>query len=207
MRRRQSSGVRLGRPAQEVLLTDINALVSDNIGPIVAGLVIVVLALAFAVVGLIRRVRKLGRRLESLTRGGDESSFEDVLGSHLERVRKVVDDVNTVAARTAVLERDLVGTLGRIGLVRFNPFEDTGGNQSFALALLDAEEDGIIISSLHARGATRIYAKAIAAGRPEAALSDEEAEALDLARDATGGRVAIRGRAAAGLPPGSRGGG
>src|ERR1019366_230817 len=84
--------------------------------------------------------------------------------------------------------------------------EDAGGNQSFALALLDAEEDGIVILSLHSRGSTRIYAKAIAAGRPEAALSDEETEALGLARDATGGRVAIRGRAAAGRPAGSRGG-
>ena len=75
----------------------------------------------------------------------------------------------------------------RIGLVRFNPFEDTGSNQSFALALLDADDDGVVISSLHARGGTRIYAKAVAAGRPEATLSEEEAQALDLARDATGG--------------------
>ena len=49
----------------------------------------------------------------------------------------------------------------RVGLVRFNPFEDTGGNQSFALALLDAEGNGWVLSSLHARTGTRVYAKPI----------------------------------------------
>ena len=142
---------------------------------------VVVLALAIAVVGLIRRVRSLGRRLESLTRGGDESSLEDVLGSHLERVKQVVSDVDAVAARTAVVERDLQASFGRIGLVRFNPFEDTGGNQSFALAMLDGRGDGFVVSSLHARAGTRVYAKAIARGASEAALSDEEGEALRLA--------------------------
>jgi hypothetical protein len=134
--------------------------------------------LAAAVVGLIRRVRRLGRRLESLTRGGDESSLEDVLGSHLDRVRQVVRDVESVSARTASVERDLVGTFSRIGLVRFNPFEDTGGNQSFALAMLDGNGDGFVVSSLHARAGTRLYAKSVSGGASDAALSDEEGEAL-----------------------------
>ena len=168
-------------PPSEAVLTDIDALVSANIGPIVGGLVIVVLALAFAVVGLIRRVRSLGRRLESLTQGSDESSLEAVLGWHLERVKQVVADVQTVAARTAVVERDLQSSFGRIGLVRYNPFEDTGGNQSFALAMLDGRGDGFVVSSLHARAGTRVYAKAIGGGASEAALSDEEGEALRLA--------------------------
>ena len=69
----------------------------------------------------------------------------------------------------------------RVGLVRFNPFEDTGGNQSFALAMTDANGDGVVVSSLHARAGTRVYGKAVVAGRSDAALSDEEAEALRLA--------------------------
>jgi hypothetical protein len=161
---------------------DLDALVSANIGPIIGGLLIVVLALGFAVVGLIRRVRRLGRRLESLTRGSDDQSFEAVLGSHLERVRQVVRDVDLVAARTSVLERDLQGSFSRVGLVRFNPFEgDTGGNQSFALALIDGRGDGFVVSSLHARAITRMYAKAVTAGASEAALSDEESAALQQA--------------------------
>ncbi len=153
-----------------------------------------------------RRVGALRGRLDRITRGEDGDSLQGVLETHLVRVVEVQAEVVDLARRTDRLEVDGRRAFQRIGLVRFNPFEDTGGNQSFALALLDAEDDGIVMSSLHSRGSTRIYAKAVAAGRPEAALSDEEAEALALARDATGGRVAIRGRAAAAQPAGGRAG-
>ncbi|HLY14572.1 MAG TPA: DUF4446 family protein [Candidatus Limnocylindrales bacterium] len=170
---------------------------------------VLIAMLGVSLVGLVllwRRMAVIQAHLERITRGDDGQSLQGVLETHLGRVVDVQSQVVGLAARTGQLEIDGRKAFQRIGLVRFNPFEDTGGNQSFALALLDAEEDGIIISSLHSRGATRIYAKAIAAGRPEAALSDEETEALGLARDATGGRVAIRGRASAGPPPAGRGG-
>jgi hypothetical protein len=108
-----------------------------------------------------------------------------VLERHLEHVHQLSRAVDTIDTRTAVLERDGRFAFQKIGLVRFNPFEDTGGNQSFALALLDANDDGIIVSSLHARSGTRIYAKSLSAGRSDSALSEEESEALRLA---TGGR-------------------
>lgn len=174
------------------MLDQLNALVSAYIGPIFVGLLVVVLLLVVAVVGLVRRSRALRRRLESLTQGSDASSLEEVLGGHMERVRAVVRDVDTVAARTAMLERDFQNAFGRVGLVRFNPFEDTGGNQSFALALLDGRGDGFVVSSLHARAGTRVYAKVVTRGTSEAALSAEESEALKqaLAKPAPGGQGA-----------------
>jgi hypothetical protein len=89
-----------------------------------------------------------------------------------------------------VLEAVQKKAVQKTGLVRYNPFEDTGGNQSFAVALLDANGDGVVISSLHARQNTRVYAKAIAGGRSEAALSDEESEALRnaMAQGSSGAR-------------------
>jgi hypothetical protein len=76
------------------------------------------------------------------------------------------------------VERELVGAFSRVGLVRFNPFEDTGGSQSFALAVLDGNGDGFVVSSLHARAGTRLYAKSVSRGASDSALSAEEAEAL-----------------------------
>ena len=140
-----------------------------------------IVVLLIAILLLVRRTSRLGKRLASLTQGSDAQSLEAVLGSHLERVRQVVADVGRVEARTAIIERDLLGSFGRVGLVRFNPFEDTGGNQSFALALLDGRGDGFVVSSLHARTGTRLYAKAIAKGASETALSTEESEALRIA--------------------------
>ena len=142
----------------------------------------ITLLLLLAVLWLGRRVSRLGRRLEGLTRGADGASLEQVVGAHFERVAAVTRDVERLGERATALETDARLAFRHIGLVRFNPFEDTGGNQSFALALLDAEGDGFVVSSLHARAGTRVYAKALARGRSEAALSDEETEAVRQAQ-------------------------
>jgi uncharacterized protein DUF4446 len=177
----------------------VTAFIQDNLAPIV-GLMILVLGVAMVVaVAAWRRAVGIDRHLEALTRGDDGRSLQGVLEAHLGRVAEVGNAVDRLTGRTSVLEAQGRKAFQRIGLVRFNPFEDTGSNQSFALALLDADDDGVVVSSLHARGGTRIYAKAVAAGRPEAALSDEETQALALARSATAGRVALADRTAAGV--------
>lgn len=127
---------------------------------------------------LARRVSALDRRFAGLTRGADGGSLEAVLGAHLERVEAVARHVDDIETRTGLLEAASRKAFSRVGLVRYNPFEETGGNQSFALALLDANGNGWVLSSLHARSGTRVYAKAIAAGRSETALSEEESAAL-----------------------------
>ncbi len=176
-----------------------SAFIQDNLGPVVGLLfVLVLVALGLATVAW-RRAAESDRRLEALTRGDDGRSLQGVLEAHLGRVAEVAGAVDRLSGRTGALEASGRKAFQRIGLVRFNPFEDTGSNQSFALALLDADDDGVVISSLHARGGTRIYAKAVASGRPEATLSDEEAQALALARAAAAGRVALADRAAAGV--------
>lgn len=137
-----------------------------------------VVVLAVVAVVLVRRTGRLARRIESLTRGSDERSLEAILDAHLTRVHQVIRELDQVEARTSVLERDLKRAFSRVGLVRYNPFEDTGGNQSFALALLDEHGDGFVVSSLHTRNLTRIYAKGVKGGHSDAGVSDEEAEAL-----------------------------
>ncbi len=145
------------------------------------GLGAVALGLIVAVIILARRTRRLGGRLAAITRGSEERSLEAILEAHLTRVHQAVRDLEEVEARTAVLERDLRRSFARVGLVRYNPFEDTGGNQSFALALLDAHGDGFVVSSLHSRNQTRVYAKGVKGGQSDSAVSDEEAEALRAA--------------------------
>jgi Protein of unknown function (DUF4446) len=130
------------------------------------------------VIVLARRIGSVDARLRGLTRGEGGRSLEAVLDAHLDRVDAVARDVDDLATRTDALEAAGRKAFSRVGLVRYNPFEETGGNQSFALALLDANGDGWVLSSLHARSGTRVYAKTIARGRSETALSDEESAAL-----------------------------
>jgi hypothetical protein len=160
---------------------DLNAFVSSNIGVIAVALAVAALVLLGALVLTARQARRLDRRLAQLTRGGDGESLEAVLKAHLDRVDAVGRELAELRTRTVSLETVLPRAFQRIGLVRFNPFEDTGGNQSFAVALLDARGDGFVISSLHARSGTRVYGKTVAGGASESTLSTEEAQAVKLA--------------------------
>jgi len=74
-----------------------------------------------------------------------------------------------------------------VGLVRFRAFQDTGGDQSFALALADGEGNGVVVSALYGRGATRIYAKPVEGWLSPKPLSEEEEAALGEARQAVVG--------------------
>jgi hypothetical protein len=145
-----------------------------------------------------RRIGRLRRQLDGLTRGADGANLGAVLDAHLDKVYAVARELDELSARSAMLEAAGRRAIQRVGLVRFNPFEDTGGNQSFAIALTDAAGNGFVLSSLHSRTGTRVYAKAVTDGRSDGALSEEEAEALRLAMAAPapaaagGGRVPDR---------------
>lgn len=177
---------RLGPPDQEDPPIDLDALIRPYLGALVAVLVVVVLVLLIAVLLVARRTRRIDARLAGLTRGEDGASLEAILGGRLDKVDDVARELDELAARMAILEGAQRKAFQRVGLVRYNPFEETGGNQSFALALLDAAGDGWVLSSLHARSGTRVYAKAIKAGRSDGALSEEEAAAIQQATGVTG---------------------
>jgi hypothetical protein len=170
-------------------LDDLNTLVAPYLGLAILLLAVACIGLVIAVVLLARRVSSLDHRLGGLTRGAEGQSLEAILDAHLDKVYAVSRDVDDLAARSARLEVTQRRAFQRSGLVRFNPFEDTGGNQSFALALLDAQGDGVVISSLHSRSGTRVYGKTVTAGRSETQLSTEEAEAMRLALAAETGSV------------------
>ena len=96
----------------------------------------------------------------------------------MQRLDRVADEVMSQAGRMRVVEADARRAVQRIGIVRYNPFEDTGGNQSFVLALIDAEGNGVLLTSLHARAGTRVYLRTVVGGHCDVALSAEETEAL-----------------------------
>ncbi len=166
-----------GGPLEEARI-NLNALVQPYLGVLIVGLAATVFVLVIAAVSLARRTRHLDTRFAGITRGSDGRSLEAILDAHLETVHAVSRELDEVATGMAILEGAQRRAFQRVGLVRYNPFEETGGNQSFALALLDAAGDGWVMSSLHARSGTRVYAKAIKAGRAEGGLSAEESDAI-----------------------------
>jgi hypothetical protein len=140
-----------------------------------AALVVAIVALLVSLVVLARGRARSSRPLPALV---DADALEAHLRDQQSHLQQLADSVGSLDARAGTLETDARRTVRHIGMVRFNPFEDTGSNQSFALALLDGDANGIILSSLHSRQQTRVYVKEIVAGRCDAPLSAEESEAL-----------------------------
>jgi Flp pilus assembly protein TadB len=148
---------------------------------LIVALSMAVVLLLVAVLLLWRRTRRTDSRLRGITRGAEGSSLEAVLDAHLDKVFAVARELDGLGDRMTAIEGAQRKAFQRVGLVRYNPFEETGGNQSFALALLDAAGDGWVLSSLHARSGTRVYAKTIKAGRADVGLSAEETAAITRA--------------------------
>lgn len=166
-------------------MADLNRLIVDNI-TIALG-VLLGLLLVMSIVLLVQSVR-LRRALaayRALVRGGPGGTLHEVLRDHVAQVGTVSERLDELDRLHEFLEARSRGSLQHIGLVRFNPFEDTGSDQSFAIALLDDRRDGVVISSLHGRTNTRIFAKPVAAGSSSHNLSDEEAEAIRIAVEGT----------------------
>src|SRR4029079_6062887 len=136
-----------------------------------------VIALVVALVTLVwvfylaSRLRRRGRRGQRVE--PTDPDLESAVESAFKRLHELGRRVDGFAGRLPVVEDQGKRAVQRVGVVRFNPLEDTGGNQSFALALLDSNGDGVVMSSLHSRQATRIYIKTIVNRRREHAPAEE----------------------------------
>lgn len=104
---------------------------------------------------------------------------EDMVSSLMRRIAQLEATSEELNPRIALLEDAAVSSIQKIGFVRFNPFQDTGGDNSFMLVLLDRTNTGVILSSLYMREGIRLYAKSIEAGKPKHVLSAEEKKILE----------------------------
>ncbi len=127
---------------------------------------------------LIKTINKYNR----LTHGVTQKTLTDLLDEFIKQDKLTQQETNKMIQQMQKLKIEQLKFIQKIGLVRFNPFSDTGGDQSYSLALLDGEENGIVLTSLYARTGVRWYVKTIKKGRGlEHDLSKEEKAALDRA--------------------------
>jgi len=96
----------------------------------------------------------------------------------MRRMGKSEEDVALLNEHQNVLQEHLTRSVQKVGLVRFDAFPDIGGEQSFALALLDGNMNGVVLSNLYGRTDSRVYAKEIVNGNSAHTLSNEEKEAI-----------------------------
>lgn len=126
---------------------------------------------------------RLSSHYNNLTKGATNKSLKSILETVLNELNVTQHDIAVVQKRCDTIEKAGLFHIQKIGLVRFNPFKDTGGDQSFILSLLDGKNTGVVISGLYSRSGTRWYAKKIVEGKGvEHNLSEEEKNAISRAR-------------------------
>jgi dolichyl-phosphate-mannose--protein O-mannosyl transferase len=118
----------------------------------------------------------------TLTKGATDKTLAEVIKEFLKQNQITQSELNKTLAEIGKIRHEQLKFIRKLGVVRFNPFSDTGGDQSFTLAILDGEDNGLVITSLYARTGVRWYIKTIRKGKGlEHELSKEEKEAVSKA--------------------------
>ncbi|TSC71737.1 MAG: hypothetical protein G01um101438_939 [Parcubacteria group bacterium Gr01-1014_38] len=125
-----------------------------------------------------RKLRVLEERLERLGSGKDGRSLEQTIRAQDAMLKKHSEGITELVKASEYLHRALQAAIRKVSFERYNPFPGIGGNLSFTLVMLDAHNTGVVITSLHNRDATRVYAKAVRDGQPLQQLSEEEERVL-----------------------------
>ena len=143
---------------------------------LVLGLFVWIIILTVFLIRSILHYRKLTKNIT-------KKDLKNVLTEILNKVDLNQKDLGELNDALTKARKNMQSHIQKIGFVRFNPFPQTGGDQSFCLSLLDEKNSGFVISSLHSRDITRFYAKTIKNGQPEGSkLSEEEKKAIKNAK-------------------------
>jgi len=110
---------------------------------------------------------------------GKPENLEEIL-DYLTKLEKNFEELSKELEN---LKKENKFNIQKIGIIRFNPFFEVGGDQSFSIALLDGDDNGVVITSLYTREENRVYAKPIKQGKSEYLLSNEEKQVIEKAKN------------------------
>ena len=148
----------------------------------VAGLVLAVVALV-GWVTLLRRFQRFARPYEELASAAEKDGVPVALQAQLLGVERNAKRTEETIAYVRQLQAQTRTALQGIGFLKYDAFEDIRGHQSYSLCLLDAHQNGLILTSIAGRNDYRGYAKPVKAGSCDLAMSDEEKQALSMAKE------------------------
>lgn len=151
---------------------------------IISGIMLI-LVLGFIV--LISKYASLSKKYKSFMKKlGNGKDLEEDLETYMYRVDKVEKQNAEILNQIKTLDADLMKCIQKIGMVRYSAFKDTGSDLSFALALLDENNDGVVLNGIYSREMSNIYAKPIQNGKSTYTVSEEEAQAIQKAIESDG---------------------
>jgi hypothetical protein len=114
--------------------------------------------------------------------GLSDRNMEELLETCLANINSVSTKNKDIEVKINSIERNLFQCIQKVGIIRFNAFDNVGSDLSFAIALLDNNDSGIVLSGIYARDSSSTYAKPILSGKSKHSLSAEEIQAIDIAK-------------------------
>lgn len=143
-------------------------------------LVIAILAFVLSSVGLILTLQR-NKKLAVFLENSSGKDIHKLLNDHFKRQKELKQLADQLQSQQETVKHLQQKSLQKIGLVRYNPHRNTGGDQSFSLCVLDNNNSGIILTAIHGRETTRVYSKTITERSSSHQLSHEESAALKSA--------------------------
>ncbi len=159
----------------------VNIDIVEFAGYIAIGLAVLFVVTLILLVITLCKLKTLRRRVDALTRGKDAESMEDTVLNYFEKIEALEDAEQKMHRDIREIKENLKIAYQKTGLVKYDAFREMSGALSFSLALLDKENNGVLISSMYSREGCYSYAKDIVNGESKINLSEEEEEALKQA--------------------------
>lgn len=152
-----------------------------DLGILIISLFVLIVILFVLVIGVNMKYIRLKSSYNSFMRGKDGKTLEDSIFERFEELDHLTE--LTLKNRQAIrkVNEEMMTNYQKVGIVKYDAFQEMGGKLSFALALLDGNNNGYIINSMHSREGCYNYIKEIVKGESYIELSEEEAESLDRA--------------------------
>lgn len=147
----------------------------------VLGLAAFVIILLVIIIVLHSKIKKLGGRMDKFMVGDDTKSLEAVMTTRFSEIDELKQTAQKHNKRITRIEEEMVSVYKKVGIVKYDAFNEMGGKLSFALAMLDKSNNGYVINAIHSREGCYTYAKEIVKGESYITLGEEEKKALEKA--------------------------
>lgn len=128
------------------------------------------------------KIKKLKSKYYKFMNGLSGVNIEAILDDCLEKVNGIMEKNKEIELEINTIERNMYYCVQKVGVVRYNAFDNVGSDLSFSIALMDNNDDGLVISSLYSRDSSSTYAKPVLNSKSRYALSAEEIKAIDVAK-------------------------
>lgn len=162
-------------------MTDVINFIDQNQETVIILTGIVLLVFFIWNVYLSYNLSRVKKRTRSFFASSEAKDLEEIIYKQIKKTNEVDGEIKKLIENNSKIRENMAKCVQKVGVVRFNPFGDVGGNQSFAIALLDKYLSGVIILSLYSRDDVKVYSKQVIEGKSEYTLSKEEKEAIRIA--------------------------